>query len=77
MFCCHQQLVHYSETKGGSSRAEERPLKKKKNSAVMSLAFARDGTHCDVSHKMKYSLKKKNEGSKVPRMAGGGGRKKT
>lgn len=41
-------------------RAEERPFKKKKkNSAVMSLAFARDGTHCDVSHKMKYSLKKK------------------
>lgn len=25
----------------------------------MSLAFARDGTHCDVSHKMKYSLKEK------------------
>lgn len=28
----------------------------------MSLAFARDGTHCDVSHKMKYSLKKKKWG---------------
>lgn len=42
----------------------------------MSLTFARDSTHCDVSYKMKYSLKRKNEGSKVPRMAGGGEREK-
>lgn len=89
MFCRHQQVVHYSETKAAEEK-RKRPffLLIRRKSTVLSVAFWQGrrwrqngggSNHCDASPKMKYSLKKKekkeNEESKVPRMAVGGERR--